>query len=180
MRVFRAALCVAAVVAGTCGSVYGQVKPAGVGGDESIAVGGTTTVAHLDYGKRWLGGASVFADINWNPRYGVEGEASWLWIHQQAQTHYSTYLVGPRISLGAFGRFRPYVKGLAGDGHFNFPYNYGVGNYLVIAGGGGTDYRLNSKFRIRVADFEYQYWPRFTFGAITPYSFSTGLRYTIY
>jgi hypothetical protein len=70
------------------------------------------------------------------------------------------------------------VKGLAGIGKFNFPYNYAKGRYFVIAGGGGLDYRINPRLSVR-GDFEYQYWPQFTFGPMSSGGASISLRYLV-
>jgi hypothetical protein len=109
----------------------------------------------------------------------VEAEARWLVFHQTGEVHAETWSIGPRYRY-SFGRFQIYGKGLVGLAQFNFPYNYAHGNYLVIAPGGGVDYRLTNRIRLRVADFEYQYWPQFTFGTMTSAGVSTGFRMRIF
>jgi hypothetical protein len=86
----------------------------------------------------------------------------------------TTLLAGPRWSLRP-GGFVPYVKLLVGGGRFEFPYGFGHGDYLVVAPGAGIDLRVSGKIGIRLVDFEYQEWPGFTFGALHPYGFSTGI-----
>jgi hypothetical protein len=71
------------------------------------------------------------------------------------------------------------VKGLVGIGQFNYPYNYAKETDLVVAGGGGVDYRLTNRIRWRAADFEYQMWPQFTFGRMSSYGLSSGIRIMI-
>ena len=176
---WRSLACALLAAASLAAGAHGQVAPAAVRGNETIAVGGMISGFEVGYGKQKLGGAGVYADADWNWHYGVEGEARWLWLHNQANIQTETYLIGPRISLNAIGKYRPYVKVLLGDGHFNFPYNYGTGNYFVVAPGGGIDYRINRSFRIRLIDFEYQYWPQFSFGPMSSYGISMGLRYRI-
>ena len=44
--------------------------------------------------------------------------------------------------------------------------------------GGGADYRLSSRWGAR-ADFEYQYWPQFTFGSMSSGGVTLGLRYLL-
>jgi hypothetical protein len=138
-----------------CSQGRAQVEQSAVGGDELMSVGGVGSLFHNNYGQRTLGGAGVFVDD-------------------------TTYLIGPRYSFNGYRRFRPYVKGLVGDGEFNFPYNYGHGSYLVVAPGGGVDFRVNRRLRLRLADFEYQYWPNFSFGALTNYGVSAGLKIRIF
>ena len=64
-----------------------------------------------------------------------------------------------------------------GVGFFNFPYNYAKGKYFVIAPGAGVNYNLTDNVKIRLVDVEYQNWPQFTFGNITPYGVSVGISY---
>ncbi|MGA8163116.1 MAG: outer membrane beta-barrel protein [Acidobacteriaceae bacterium] len=160
---------------------HAQSPESAIGDWSSLSVGGTFSATRLQYGQHWLEGGGVFVDGNFNWRFGVEGEANWAVLHQMSNTHAETYLVGPRYQMNAIGnyRFRPYAKFLAGDGEFNFPYNYAHGSYFVMASGGGLDYRLNSRFRIRLIDAEYQYWPGFTYGSQTNLSVSVGVRYRI-
>jgi len=158
-----------------------QSPESAIGDWSSLSVGGTFSTTRLQYGQHWLEGGGVFVDGNFNWRFGVEGEANWAVLHQLSDTHATTYLVGPRYQMNAFDnyRFRPYVKFLAGDGEFNFPYNYAHGSYFVMAPGGGLDYWLNSRIRLRLLDAEYQYWPGFTYGSQTNLSVSVGIRYRI-
>jgi hypothetical protein len=69
---------------------------------------------------------------------------------------------------------------LIGYGHFNFPYNLGQGNYLMVTAGGGLDYHVRHRIYIRAADIEYQYWPQFTYGAMSSLSVSAGFRVRVF
>ncbi len=158
------------VLAAVC---HGQARYAGTGPGSLITVGSTVSGYKLDYGHRDLGGTGVFVDLNPSWRYGIEGEFTSLRYHNVAGAHPTTYLVGPRVSLRPH-RLDPYVKVLVGLGRFSFPYGYATGNYFVIAPGAGLDYRLNERVRVRLADFEYQDWPQFTYGALHPYGVSVG------
>jgi hypothetical protein len=168
------------LVAAFSSAAHAQVAPASYGGNQTVSVGGTVSGYRLDYGKRDLGGAGVFADADLNGKVGIVGEANWLWVHQFADTHFSTYLVGPRLAFNPRGNFRPYIKGLVGGGLFNFPYSYAHGSYFVAAGGAGLDYHVAPRLSVRLVDFEYQYWPEFSFGAIKPYGISVGIRYQLF
>jgi hypothetical protein len=88
-------------------------------------------------------------------------------------------MAGPRYSR-YYGRFQPYVKGLVGIGQFNYPYNLAKETGLVVAPGGGVDYRLTNRIRWRAADFEYQIWPQFNFGRMSSFGLSTGLRIKLF
>jgi hypothetical protein len=156
-----------------------QVAPAGDAGGYNLTVGATATGDYLQYGARKMIGINAIVDIDTKRRTGLEGEAQWLIFHQTANVHTSAYLVGPRYHL-TYGRFQPYFKGLIGFGQFNYPYNYGTDTDLVIAPGGGVDFRLTHRVRLRLADFEYQFWPQFHFGAMSTYGISSGIRVRIF
>lgn len=157
---------------------HGQARYAGTGPGSLVSVGGMVSGYNIDYGKRNLGGVTVFADFNPTWRFGIEGEARLLRYHQENDTHLSTYLVGPRVSFGKH-RLNPYAKVLVGLGQFNFPFNYATGSYFVLAPGAGVDYRINQRIKLRLVDVEYQQWPQFTYGAIHPYGISTGISFSI-
>jgi hypothetical protein len=156
-----------------------QVVPSADAGGLTVSAGATGSGYYLQYGERKMLGVTGFVDLDTRRHLGIEGEARWLAFHQTADVHATTYAIGPRYHLNK-GRFQPYAKALVGIGQFNFPYNYATGNYLVVAPGGGVDYRLNNRFRVRLADFEYQYWPQFTYGAMTSVGVSTGIRVRIF
>lgn len=180
-RLFTLTLLLACLAAGRK-PAQAQNPESAVGGNQGITVGGFISANHLEYGNRWLGGAGALVDLNLNWRFAVEGEANWARYHQVAGTHATTWLIGPRYQLSAMGRndqYRPYVKFLIGDGNFNFPYNAGYGNYLVLAPGAGLDYRINRRFRLRLVDFEYQDWPNFSYGSTANVAISTGVRYNL-
>jgi hypothetical protein len=145
-----------------------------------LAAGGGLSDYQIDYGQHVLGGVNVYVDLNATPRYGMEVEGRWLFVHQAANVHASTKLIGPRVKLFQFHGLTTYAKVLAGSGHFNFPYNYAVGNYFVIAPGAGMDIELHHKIILRVIDVEYQDWPQFTYGSLHPYGVSVGLGYRIF
>jgi hypothetical protein len=157
-----------------------QVAPSAELVGLTLSAGATASGYYLQYGERKMLGATGFVDLETRRHLGMEGEARWLVFHQTADVHATTYSIGPRYSLHAFGRFQPYVKGLAGIGEFNFPYNDGHGSYLVLAPGGGVDFHLSHKIRLRLADFEYQDWPRFTYNAMSSFGVSSGIRVRIF
>ena len=148
-------------------------------GPVSVTAGATASGYYVQYGKRTLIGLTAFADADIRHRLGAEAEARWLVLNQTENVHASTYLIGPRYRMN-FGRFQAYAKGLAGDGEFNFNYNNGRGSYLVVAPGGGVDCRLSPRIQLRLADFEYQFWPKFTGGAMTSYGVSSGIRVRVF
>jgi hypothetical protein len=156
-----------------------QVLPAGDGGGLNIFAGATASAFSLQYGDRKMLGVAPFVDVDTRRAIGFEGEARWLVFHQTDNVHATTFLAGPRYHR-SMGKFQVYGKGLVGIGEFNFPYNYAYGRYLVIAPGGGVDYSLTRRIRLRLLDGEYQYWPQFTFGPMSSYGISTGLRIRVF
>jgi hypothetical protein len=156
-----------------------QVAPSAYRAGDSLSVGGAIDASREGYADHKLLGASVWVDANLTPHYGAEAEITWMNFHQQQNLHYELYMGGPRYSFRDFGRWRPYAKFLVGNGQFNFPFNEAHGGYLVLAPGGGVEFRLTPKWRLRVADFEYQDWPQFTYGSISSWQGSAGIRYTI-
>ncbi len=157
---------------------WGQAAESADAGRALISVGVAASGYTLGYGDRKIIGLAGWVDADTIRRLGVEGEIRRLEYHQRANVHAETYLAGFRYHLN-YGRMQPYIKVLGGDGHFNFPYNFATGNYLVIAGGGGLDYRLSRRWTAR-GDFEYQEWPQFTFGAMNSIGASVGIRYRIF
>jgi hypothetical protein len=157
----------------------GQVLPSAMSGGFRLSAGGTASGYYLQYGARKLGGASVFVDAESHRRLGIEGEARWLEYHQVEDVHVETYSAGLRYHMN-FGRFQPYAKGLIGFGDFNFPFSFAHGRYLVVTGGGGLDYRLTDRIRLRLPDVEYQDWPQFTFGAMSSVGVSAGVKVGIF
>ena len=145
----------------------------------TLFAGVTGSGNYLQYGQRKMLGFSGFVDVDKKGHLGVEAEGNWQIFHQTADVHTSSYMVGPRFRLN-MGRIHPYAKALVGIGEFNFPYNLAHGSYLVVAPGGGVDFRLSRRIRLRLADAEWQYWPEFTYGATSSLSVSTGIRVRIF
>ena len=158
---------------------FAQAAESADAGRTFIWAGGGLSYYNLQYGDHKNVGITAFADADTVRRIGLEAEARWLDFHQTSNVHAETYLGGVRYHFNV-GRFQPYVKGLAGLGEFNFTYNYAHGSYFVIAPGGGVDYFLKPRVSIRVADFEYQYWPQFTFGAMTSVGITSGIRFRVF
>ena len=171
-------LCAIAVFAGLHTVALGQALPTATGPGSSIHIGGGIAEEHIDYGDRQLGGSQVWVDSNPTWRVGLEAEARWLRYHRDPNgAQATTYLAGPRISL-APGPLEPYVKLLAGRGIFEFPFHYARGSYAVVAAGAGVDLH-RGRWQLRPVDFEYQTWPGFSYGRMSPYCVSAGVGYSI-
>lgn len=173
-------LCVCAAVGlAFAAAAGGQVVPAGDKGRLNISAGATGSGYYVQYGERKMVGVTGFVDVDARSSWGLEAEGRWLEWRQTAEVHAETYSVGPRFHRN-FGRFQPYAKGMIGEGYFNFPYNLATGHYLVVTGGGGLDYQISRRIHIRAVDVEYQNWPQFSFGAMTTFGVSSGVRVRIF
>jgi hypothetical protein len=134
--------------------------------------------AELGYGSRHLAGYTAFVDADSIRPLGLEAEMRRLEYRQRANVHAETYSIGVRYHH-AWGRFQPYGKVLGGLGNFNYPYNLATGRYAVLTLGGGTDVRWRKRIDFR-GDMEYQRWPQFTFGAMSSYAVSAGVRIRVF
>lgn len=172
------ALVLVVIAAGSAQMAQAQAKESADAGRGFLWAGGGASGYYLQYGQRKNLGATVWVDADTIRRFGIEAEGRWLEWHQTADVHVETYLIGGRYHFDV-GNFQPYVKTLVGAGRFNFPYNYAYGHYFIVAPGGGVDYRLSRRWSAR-ADFEVQYWPQFTYGAMTSPGATIGLRYRIF
>jgi hypothetical protein len=161
-------------------ALHAQALPTASGLGSLVAVGVEGSAFQMDYGKRYVEGFAGYAEIDPTWRYGGEVEVRFSRFGTDENVNETTYLVGPRVTLSRHqGKLRPYAKFLIGMGHINFPFNYATGNYLVYAPGGGLDYVINDRWTVRAADFEYQDWPKFTYGALHPYGVSVGIAFRL-
>jgi hypothetical protein len=144
-----------------------------------FTAGATASGYEVQYGQQKLLGVAAVVDVDSHRRLGLEGEGRWLLFNGANQVQATTYMGGPRYRVD-FGKFQVYGKGLVGVSQFTFPYNLAQGNYLVIAPGGGVDYHWKRKISFRLADFEYQIWPQFTYGTMSSAGISAGVLYHIF
>ena len=132
-------------------------------GPVSLKLGGSWSYYDAAYGGyKVMGvGASVnFSPIIWDHVAG-EFEGRWLSLNASHGFEEYNYLAGPvyRITLSEHRGLHPYVKGLIGAGIVDFPDHLAYGRYFVLAPGGGVDWTLNRRWRLR-GDYEYQIWPQ--------------------
>jgi hypothetical protein len=182
MLEMRHALFMAALlVLGLClaRTASGQVVYTGDKGGYALSAGVTASGYQVQYGQEKLGGIAGVVDLDTRRRIGIEAEGRWLMFNSPDQTQVKTWMGGARYHFSR-GKFQIYGKGLIGIGQFTFPYNYAQGNYLVIAPGAGVDYRWTHKISFRLADFEYQIWPQFTYGSMDSPGVSVGVQYHIF
>ncbi len=90
------------------------------------------------------------AGCKWKPKAAGCASTSTIFQVLRRAIGENTYLIGPRIPIATFHRVTPYGKFLVGLGNGPFL----DGNTLVLAYGGGVDYRLTRRFTLRAFDFE--------------------------
>jgi hypothetical protein len=156
-----------------------QALPTATAPGAYISVGTTYSFFESGYGQQKVQGTGIYVDINPVRQAGLEAEGRWLKQGRSPDVSQSTYLIGPRIQFRT-GPYTPYVKTLVGLSHFGFPYEMARGQYFVIAPGAGVDLMLGNALKIRLIDVEYQQWPQFTFGNISPYGISFGVSYRVF
>jgi hypothetical protein len=156
-------------------TAHAQDIPTAKGPGSYVAVGGELSFFQADYGRRNLGGEVLFVDINPTWRFGVEGEARYLRFNTLEDVTETNYLAGPRVMVKP-GPLRPYGKFLVGAGKISLPFHYAEGTFFSYVPGAGADYLLNDRVTVRIIDFEYQIWPKFSsYGDLRPYGLSTGV-----
>ncbi len=155
---------------------HGQAVPTATGPGSYVAIGGGISAFQTDYGRNHIAGAFAYADVNPEWRVGLEGEARYLRWHADQQVTETSYLGGVRVVLWPSPkRWEPYGKFLAGAGEITLPYGYAHGTFLTYAPGAGLNLAMNERISLRVIDFEYQHWPQFTYGSLSPYGVSAGV-----
>jgi hypothetical protein len=164
---------------------WSQVVPSAYNQSLTLFVGGEVTGQYLQYGERKQLGATGLLDVDTNHHIGAEVETTWIHPRSVDNLHTLTFQAGPRYRINV-RKYEPYVKFLAGVGEFSYPYHFfGTGGFLILSPGGGVDYNLKHRIRLRLVDFEYTYWPEFTYnpGTTTPISsatISSGIRVRIF
>jgi hypothetical protein len=182
MKSFLALICTVGffVVGGGAVEAHAQVEPSAYARTFTIRAGGFGSYFQPDYGPNRLIGPGAFVDVTFTHWMQVEAEGRWLRFHQYADIYEDNYLIGPRVPVFRWRKTQFYAKALVGDGKMNFQYNYAQGNFTDIAFGGGADYRLGKRLTLRAADFEYQMWPKWVSGTLSPYGVSAGVSYRVF
>lgn len=162
---------------------HGQVGPSATERVFDVRAGAIFSAFQPDYtgegaaltSPNRLYGVGAFGDVRFSRWMQLEAEMRWLRFNEYLGIDENTYSIGPRIPIATFYRFTPYGKFLVGFGNGSFL----TGSAFVLTYGGGLDYRLNGKFTLRAADFEYQSWPVSGL-TLHPYGLSAGLSYKVF
>ena len=183
-------------------SAHGQVVPSATERVFTVRAGGLASAFQPDYtnegaaitGPYRVYGVGAYVDAHFSRWVQPEFEVRFLRFNEYVQNGFTyqqsqnTYSIGERVPIiNSFHKFTPYGKFLVGFGNGDFLQS---GNALVLTYGGGVDYRLNRKFTIRCADFEFQQWPvssanpnppgGTTSFNVWPYGLSAGMSYRIF
>lgn len=130
-----------------------------------LQAGGTFTFAYPDYTPQDALGFGLYADADFTPHWGAEVDFHLVDILQHAPAKEWTFGYGARYHR-TYGRYNPYLKGLAGYGAFDSSktfYQLGASpHYNMLTFGAGVDTSISSRLSVRVG-MEYQHW--FTGGA---------------
>jgi hypothetical protein len=161
------------------GRIRAEALPTATAPGAYVSVGTTYSFFESGYGQQKVRGGGIYVDLNPVRAAGLEAEGHWLKQSEAPNVEQSTYLIGPRVQFRR-GPYTPYVKTLVGLSHFEFPYDMARGRYFVIAPGAGVDLMLGNDLKIRLIDVEYQQWPQFTYGTISPYGLSFGVSYRVF
>lgn len=186
------------LLAATGLSARAQVVPSAYARGMSVTAGGEVSGFQPDYTgfgvpaaasfRGDLAGIGTFVDVKFTPWVQIEAEGRWMRFNQpQGGIYEDNYLIGPRLPIYKlhFWRATPYAKVLVGFGKLNFEHGNGWGRYTDIAYGGGLDIKMSKRINLRMPDFEYQQWPKWSEGVgnpttLFPYGLSVGVSYRVF
>ena len=175
------ALLAPALLLASAGIARAQTIPEGNRGELHLSAGATGSFDSIQYGPQQMVGIGAFVDAETTGHFGLEAEGRWIeFPSQNDNVHAETYSIGGRYHWVLTNHWQPYAKALIGFGSFNYAYNLGQDNDLVVTAGGGMEFRASRRIYFRVADFEYQDWPEAHYGNLVPFNVSAGLKVRIF
>lgn len=159
---------------GGASALYSQAVPtASRTGDVQIGAG--YSIAKPDYVQQTFPGFAAYADFDFRPHIGVEGEFHQVYSTNGDQSYERTYAIGGRY-FRTYGALVPYVKAMYGRGDFNYPFGQTELGYNLFAAGVGADFKLGPWLRVR-GEYEFQKWSSFPNGGFTPQIVTIGAAY---
>jgi opacity protein-like surface antigen len=159
---------------GGASALYSQAVPtASRTGDVQIGAG--YSIARPDYVQQTFPGFAAYADFDFRPHIGVEGEFHQVYNTNGDQSYERTYAIGGRY-FRTYGALVPYVKAMVGRGDFNYPFGQTELGYNLFAAGVGADFKLGPWLRVR-GEYEFQKWSSFPNGGFTPQIVTIGAAY---
>jgi opacity protein-like surface antigen len=159
---------------GGASALYSQAVPtASRTGDVQIGAG--YSIARPDYVQQTFPGFAAYADFDFRPHIGIEGEFHQVYSTNGDQSYERTYAIGGRY-FRTYGALVPYVKAMVGRGDFNYPFGQTELGYNLFAAGVGADFKLGPWLRVR-GEYEFQKWSSFPNGGFTPQIVTIGAAY---
>ena len=166
---------------------FGQVFESAVGSRPHLWAGVEGSDFNPDYNFYRVYGIGVYGDYYLKPKLGVEAEIRLLDLNKPRGLTQKTFLAGPTYTFLRYHRFSGYGKVLLGASTMTFPNNIGYGSYFAFEPGGGVEYRLAPRWKLR-GEYDYQFWPSapgftspgFPSRGLTPAGYSGGLSYRIF
>ena len=154
--------------------LYSQAIPtASRTADVQIGVG--YSIARPDYVQQTFPGVAAYADFDFRPHIGIEGEFHQVYSTNGDQSYERTYDIGGRY-FRTYGPLVPYVKAMVGRGDFMYPFGRTELGYNMFAAGAGADFKLGNHLRVR-GEYEFQKWTSFPNGGFTPQIITIGVAY---
>ena len=119
-----------------------------------------------------ISGLSVYGSFDFSRHFGVIGDIHKLSLSRPGE---DSYLFGPRYVFH-YHRYNPYLKFQGGLSRFQTTRNTSY-TYKIYAFGGGVDFHFREHINIRAIDLEYQNWPQFPSGGLSPFVGTVGIAY---
>ncbi len=170
-------------------TAHGQVNEAAIGSDRHLWAGADFSDFNPDYNKIFprLQGYGFYGDYYITRLVGLEGEIRLLTINKPEGQTQKDYLGGPTFAVYHYHQFTANAKILIGGVSINYPDNIGYGSYFAFSPGGGVEYRLTPKLKLR-GEYEYQFLPSAPgfnspgepSNGLTPTGFSAGISYKFF
>ena len=151
--------------------------PRGLG----LQIGGGWSIAAANYGPKRIKGLSIYSTYDFTRHWGIEGTIHRISSTTPGEIGEDSYLIGPRYAVH-FSRFHPYAKAQFGIGRFknNFTNRQTAYTFKIYSFGGGLDINVTRRLNLRAIDLEYQKWPSFQPGGLSPKVLTVGAAYSFH
>ena len=158
-------------------TLHAQAKPTATtsGGDIQAGVGFLSL--NTDYAPDRNEGLSAWADYDFSKYIGVEVLGHFGGIIAKDDIGENSYEVGPRARYRR-GKFEVIGKLTFGRATISNQLYNTSSSFNIYAFGGGLDYRIKPRYKIRV-DYEEQKWGNFEPHTLSPTALSIGVLYVI-
>ncbi len=168
-------------------SADAQVREAATGSAPHLWVGVEGSSFNPDYNKvaGRLDGVGFYGDYFFTRHVGLEGEIRLLDLNKPEGETEKTFLIGPTVNAYSYRNFTAYAKVLAGVGTINYANDIGYGSYFTVAIGGGVEYQIRPRVKIR-GEYEYEAFPSApgfpgqSSNGLTPSGLSGGVSYRFF